>query len=109
MGHLLQRDVDSSRIPSPNPAIEERAEETSMNEDAAPNTRDKVVRLIDYRENCPDCGVSVGGEHDVDPYDGGCDKAICLVTGRQRLMCDLDHDHGRDRWTGWPPGMTECE
>jgi hypothetical protein len=83
--------------------------EDNMSEDAAPNTQDKVFRLINYREKCPDCDVAVGEEHEFDPYDGGCDKAICLKTGFQRLMCDLDHDHGRDKWTGWPPGMTECE
>lgn len=32
-----------------------------------------------------------------------------LVTGYQRLMCDLDHDCGRDVWTGRWPGHTDCE
>ncbi|KAA2253295.1 hypothetical protein F0L68_33325 [Solihabitans fulvus] len=80
-----------------------------MSEDSASETRDKVVRLLDYEATCPDCGVSVGEEHKFDPDDGGCDIAICIMTGLQRLMCDLDHDCGREKWTGWRPGLTECE
>ncbi|PPK63381.1 hypothetical protein V5P93_002350 [Actinokineospora auranticolor] len=68
------------------------------------------VRLHDYRRRCPDCDVPVGREHDYDEDDGGCDKAVCLVTGLQRLMCDReDHaDCGRDVWTGWSPGYLDC-
>ncbi len=67
------------------------------------------LTLMDFRDRCPDCDVGVGGEHEYDEYDGGCDVAQCLVTGRQRLMCDLDHDCGRDAWTGWSPGHQDCE
>lgn len=66
-------------------------------------------RLIDFEPNCPDCGVEVGEAHIVDPVDGGCDVARCLVTGLQRLMCDADHDCGREVWTGWWPGYRDCE
>jgi hypothetical protein len=24
-------------------------------------------------------------------------------------MCDLDHDCGREKWTGWRPGLIDCE
>lgn len=52
----------------------------------------------DFWEFCPDCAVRAGGEH-----DDGCDVARCLVTGGQRLMCDEDHDCGRQLWSGrWP-------
>lgn len=80
-----------------------------MSENSATDAQDKVFRILDYEATCPDCGVSVGEEHIVDPYDGGCDIAICLMTGLQRLMCNLDHDCGREKWTGWRPGLTDCE
>ncbi|WP_322755745.1 hypothetical protein [Frankia sp. Cas3] len=61
---------------------------------------------------CPDCQVPIGTAHDDD-----CDRAICLLTGGQRLICaDGEHDDepdgdcGRDVWTGHagpdrtPPG-----
>lgn len=67
------------------------------------------LRVIDYEDRCPDCDVAVGEAHIDDEVDGGCDVARCLVTGLQRLMCDLDHDCGADVWTGWWPGLLECE
>jgi hypothetical protein len=67
------------------------------------------------RDSCPDCGAETG-----QPHDDGCDVARCLVTGRQRLMCDGLHadepvpgcyvplDCGQDAWTGQWPGEAEC-
>jgi len=69
------------------------------------STQDKQFRVLDFEPNCPDCAVAVGKPHEYDEYDGGCDVARCLVTGLQRLMCDRNHDHGRDIWTGWWPGL----
>lgn len=66
-------------------------------------------RLIDFAERCPDCDVAVGEAHIHDEDDGGCDIARCLMTGLQRLTCDLDHDCGQDLWTGWWPGQLDCE
>jgi hypothetical protein len=57
-------------------------------------------RVLHFTPQCPDCGVAVGEPHHYDEYDGGCDIARCLVTGLQRLMCDGDHERGRDVWTG---------
>jgi hypothetical protein len=54
---------------------------------------------------CLDCAVAVGEAHVYDEYDGGCAVAQCLVTGLQQLMCEADHDCGRDVWTGWWPGQ----
>jgi hypothetical protein len=84
----------------------DNAENTTKN--AAKPTQ---FRLIDYQDRCPDCDVAVGEAHIHDEVRGGCDVARCLVTGRQRLMCDLeDHDDcGRDLWSGWWPGHLDCE
>ncbi|MFT7837742.1 hypothetical protein Q5530_16530 [Saccharothrix sp. BKS2] len=70
-----------------------------------PSPRPASPPLIDFEEQCPDCAVAVDEAH----VHGGCDIACCLVTGRQRLMCDLDHDCGQDIWTGWRPGHLDCE
>lgn len=58
------------------------------------------------RPCCPpgDCEVPVGAAH-----VGECDVARCLVTGLQRLMCDLNHDCGSDTWSGLWPGEAECQ
>lgn len=49
-------------------------------------------------DRCPDCDVAPGARH-----EPGCDVARCAATGRQRLSCDIDHDHGNDIWSGeWP-------
>ncbi|MGW5053967.1 hypothetical protein [Actinokineospora sp. NPDC004072] len=77
-------------------------------DDNDPTTPPEVSGLMDYREQCPDCDVAVGEPHLSDEYNG-CDIARCLVTGHQRLMCDLDHDCGHDTWTGTWPGHTDCE
>lgn len=53
---------------------------------------------------CPDCGVAESVEH-----DDGCDVARCLATGLSRLGCDVQHDCGRDVWSGRWPGDAECE
>lgn len=67
-------------------------------------------------QSCGDCGAKPG-----EPHDDGCDVARCLVTGRQRISCDvgttvfgwaepLPHDDcGRQAWTGEWPGVAECE
>jgi hypothetical protein len=70
-------------------------------------------RVLDFQDRCPDCDVPVGQAHVYDEVDGGCDLARCLMTGLQRLMCEADHgdgqDCGQDVWTGWWPGLPECE
>lgn len=62
---------------------------------------------------CPDCHVPAGTQH-----DDGCDVARCLWTGLQRLGCrhfndspvlDVDHDCGRDVWTGRWPGDDDAK
>lgn len=80
-----------------------------MNDDNRQNTQGAEFRVLDFEPTCPDCAVAVGEAHIYDECDGGCDVARCLVTGLQRLMCDLDHDCGRDVWTGWWPGLVDCE
>ncbi|MCU1680207.1 MAG: hypothetical protein JWQ81_946 [Amycolatopsis sp.] len=79
-----------------------------MTEDNQPSAENKVSRLLDFQERCPDCAVAVGEAHPGDEYDG-CDVARCLVTGLQRLSCEADHDCGQDVWTGWWPGQLDCE
>lgn len=78
-------------------------------EDPNPSPQAALPPLMSFHERCPDCRVVVGEAHEHDEHNGGCDVARCLVTGYQRLMCDLDHDCGRDTWTGWWPGHTDCE
>lgn len=64
-------------------------------------------RVLDFEPRCPDCAVAVGELHVYDENDGGCD--VGTVTGLQRLMCDADHDCGRNVWTGWWPGQLFSE
>jgi hypothetical protein len=79
---------------------------------------------------CPDCQVGIAA-----PHLDGCDVARCLATGQQRLCCweatvdvharcphapcadpscdegyhaDPNHDCGQDRWSGFWPGVTDC-
>jgi hypothetical protein len=80
-----------------------------MTDDANTPAQPTEFRVLDFERNCPDCGVEVGQAHIDDDLDGGCDIARCQMTGLQRLMCDLEHDCGQDRWTGWWPGLPECE
>lgn len=62
------------------------------------------------REKCPDCQVGVGVEH-----SDGCDVARCLDDGGQRLACGVfrETQHagccGSDTWSGYWPGVLECE
>lgn len=79
------------------------------NHNAENTTQRPEARLLDFQERCPDCDVPVGEAHIYDEIDSGCDVARCLVTGLQRLMCDLDHDCGQDVWIGWWPGQLDCE
>lgn len=59
-------------------------------------------RTLDFTAHCPDCHVAVG-----EPHSRGCDLARCLKTGLQR--CADERDCGRDVWTGWWPGLLDCE
>jgi len=66
--------------------------------------------------SCGDCGAKPG-----DLHSDGCDVARCLVTGRQRLSCNVGtvvfgwtetqpHDDcGQQAWSGEWPGVAECE
>jgi hypothetical protein len=59
------------------------------------------------KQRCPDCAVEIGEGH---LYD--CDVARCLFDGSQRLICRMwgtDHDCGQDVWTGYWPGILECQ
>ncbi|WP_156934878.1 hypothetical protein [Pseudonocardia spinosispora] len=57
--------------------------------------------------HCSSCGAGIGQAH-----GEGCEIALCLRTGGQRLMCVAQdsgfHDCGRDVWTGAWPGEAEC-
>lgn len=73
--------------------------------------------------NCPDpdCNAAIG-----EPHLMGCDVAICVMTGNQRILhadeppaavtadlaglpFDVDaHICGEDVWTGWRHGVTEA-
>ncbi|MEV6712707.1 hypothetical protein AB0M48_11765 [Lentzea sp. NPDC051208] len=53
---------------------------------------------------CPDCEVAIG-----QPHVEGCDVAMCLRTGLQRLSCEHKHNCGKDTWSGRWPGQTDCE
>jgi hypothetical protein len=65
--------------------------------------------------SCGDCAAKPGK-----PHSDGCDVARCLVTGRQRLSCNVGEvvfgwpeksphdDCGNQVWTGVWPGDAEC-
>jgi hypothetical protein len=63
-----------------------------------------------FRERCPDCQVGVGVEH-----SDGCDVARCMDNGGQRLACSAFQETrhagycGDDTWSGYWPGVMECE
>ncbi len=80
-----------------------------MSDDSENTAQRDEFPALDFQDRCPDCAVAVGEAHIYDEVDGGCDVARCLVTGLQRLMCDLNHDCGRDTWTGWWPGHVDCQ
>lgn len=58
------------------------------------------------QESCPDCGVGIGERH-----DGGCDVARCWHTGGQRVSCPCVAygECGEDEWSGFWPGVPECQ
>jgi hypothetical protein len=72
--------------------------------------------LMTAPRSCQDCGANPGESH-----GDGCDTALCLHTGRQRLSCDVGtavfgwpetHPHddcGSQVWSGAWPGEAECE
>lgn len=67
--------------------------------------------VVAIRAQCPDCQVGIGVEH-----DDGCDVARCLGNGLQRLACRVFNrkegsavDCGRDVWSGFWPGVPECQ
>jgi hypothetical protein len=43
----------------------------------------------DGHEQCPDCGVQLGGFHHIAPSGHGCDVERCPKCGGQYLMCSL--------------------
>ncbi len=53
-------------------------------------------------EDCPDCDVAPGEQH-----DGDCDVARCVLCGKQSISCDHDGSLP-DVWTGEWPGKAEC-
>jgi hypothetical protein len=79
-----------------------------MSEDNEQNARSQELPTLGSVPTCPDCFVAVGTAHISYDYDG-CDVARCLVTGRQRLSCEADHDCGLDVWSGWWPGDLDCQ
>jgi hypothetical protein len=79
-----------------------------MSEDNKKNARSRELPTLGSMPHCPDCGVAVGNAH-ISDRRGGCDVARCLVTGRQRLSCEADHDCGQDVWSDWWPGEADCE
>ncbi|PWK84491.1 hypothetical protein C8D88_108106 [Lentzea atacamensis] len=63
-----------------------------------------LLDLSAPQPRCPDCEVAIG-----QPHIEGCDVAMCLRTGLQRLSCERNHNCGKDIWSGRWPGETDCE
>lgn len=53
--------------------------------------------------HCLGCSADLGAAHAV-----ACEVAACLTTGRPRLLCPEDHDHGADIWGGYRHGYLEA-
>lgn len=82
-----------------------------------------MTPMLEQVPACPDCAAGIGEAH-----DDGCDVAVCLTTGEQRIQCDgyegrlveaddghltyinqgVEHDCGQQTWTGYWPGKLEC-
>jgi hypothetical protein len=58
---------------------------------------------IVLRENCPDCGVAMGGYH-----SSSCDVDHCRNCGGQLLGMCCDKELGPNIWNGIWPGELEC-
>jgi Zn-finger nucleic acid-binding protein len=57
------------------------------------------------RNNCPDCGATIGNLH-----LSNCDIERCPSCGSQYLSCDCDINNiERIKWDGYWPGVKECE
>jgi hypothetical protein len=54
----------------------------------------KLLKDIEKRKYCNDCGVSIGELH-VD----GCDIEACTECGLQRISCECN-SNDREKWTG---------
>lgn len=58
------------------------------------------------RDQCPDCGVYIGAEH-----QDGCDVERCPDCGGQMISCDCEDEIVMPRiaWSGEWPGIKECQ
>lgn len=63
------------------------------------------MKTTEITPNCPDCGVNVG-EHHIN----GCDVERCPECGHQALSCSCSFITAPSiKWTGFWPGVKECQ